>query len=89
MAPSDREPAITAAEAHAMLAPLVNLGFLRPSQIDAALERPLPERKAALQALLQQGLRTRQEQRKLCAECGRKEGKLKTCSKCRCAACSG
>lgn len=55
---------ITDEEAHGMLSPFVTLGLLRPSQIEGALRRPLQERTTALQVLMLQGLRARQEQRK-------------------------
>lgn len=50
-----------------MLGPLVTLGLLRPSQIDAALRRPLKERQEALHGLLLQGMRKRQDLRKVSA----------------------
>ena len=40
-------------------------GLLKPSQIDAALKRPLRERETALQVLMGQGLQLRQDQRKV------------------------
>lgn len=42
-----------------------NQGLLKPSQIDAALRRPLQEREKALQVLMARGLQLRQEQRKV------------------------
>jgi hypothetical protein len=69
---AEREPVISNEEAHGMLEPFVTLGLLRPSQIDAALKRPLRERTMALQVLWAQGLATRQEQRKVhCVGVGR------------------
>lgn len=63
--PDDSEPVISDQEAHQMLGPLVTLGLLRPSQIDAALQRPLKERQEALHGLLLQGMRKRQDLRKV------------------------
>lgn len=65
MASSEREPIISNEEAHGMLSPFVTLGLLKPSQIDAALKRPLRERTMALQVLMLQGMNLRQEQRKV------------------------
>lgn len=51
------------------LKPQTRQGLLKPSQIDAALKRPLRERETALQVLMGQGLQLRQEQRKVRMEC--------------------
>ncbi|KAM3574657.1 hypothetical protein VYU27_003383 [Nannochloropsis oceanica] len=78
---------LTDEEAWQTLAPFLSLGVLKTRQVASMLKAPLARRGDLYQMLIAEAYQTREAMRRICAECGKREGeqgmgKLKQCGKC-------
>jgi len=84
---SENSTVITDEQAWQYFSPFLTVGLVKAHELHALLKAPLRQRGERLQLLFDETIQKREAMRRICAECGRREGdkgvdKLKVCGKC-------
>ncbi|TFJ87419.1 hypothetical protein NSK_001751 [Nannochloropsis salina CCMP1776] len=84
---SEKAAVITDEQAWQYFSPFLTVGLVKAHELHALLKAPLRQRGERLQLLFDETIQKREGTRRICAECGRREGdkgvdKLMVCGKC-------